>query len=91
MALRTGRARILGDAILSTSKNVGSSLVMLTGQRRPLFDIVGAAQMVQIMTRSSLSDNFIIFWSTTTWHHCVSIQVANKSIYNFVGPIETVR
>ena len=46
--------------------------------------------MVQIMTRSSLSDNFTIFWSTTTWHHRVSIQVANKSIYNFVGPIETV-
>ena len=62
---------------------------MLTGQRWPLFDIVGAAQMVQIMTCSSLSDNFTIFRSTTTWHHRVSIQVAKKSIYDFVGPIET--
>ena len=61
----------------------------LTGRRRPLFDIVGAAQTGQIMTCSSLSDNFTIFQSTTTWHHHVSIQVANKSIYNFVGPIET--
>ena len=47
--------------------------------------------MVQIMMCSQLSNNFTIFWLTTTWHHRVSIQVANKSIYNFVGPIETVR
>ena len=46
--------------------------------------------MVQIMMCSQLSNNFTIFRPTTTWHHHVSIQVANKSIYNFVGPIETV-
>ena len=62
----------------------------LTGRRRPLFDIVGEVPTVQIMMCSQLSNNFTIFWPTTTWHHRVSIQVANKSIYNFVGLIETV-
>ena len=64
--------------------------------------IVGAAWMIQIMIRSSLSDNFTIFQSTTTWHHRVSIQVLlyppglsrlriNWFRYNFVVPIETAR